>query len=221
MHEQEVIMIKKPSRVRVIVTFVLGIIALAVIVFSVVTLLKKKDNSVSPPLITEVIKDLKLNTITYYYTDLIFLEEEEEWKIFGLIDLDPGVRYLGVQYNGIIRIGIDLGVDAQNLVIEEKTGVNLESGKRILEITLPNATEISHEQLRNEEKTVIQDGKFTKTEVSREMLNEVYEERKEHNSETARSLGLYEQAKESAIEQITSLLNLIPSIQENYIIEWK
>jgi hypothetical protein len=200
---------------------VVGVIALTVIVFSVVTLLKKEDDSVPPPIPTEVIKDLKLNTIAYYYTDLIYLEEEEVWKLFGLIDLDPGVRYLSVQYNGIIRLGIELGVDAQNLVIEEKTGVNLESGKKILEITLPNVTEISHEQFRNEEITLIQDGKFTKKEVSREMLDEAYEEQKKKNSENARDLGLYEQAKESAIEQITSFLYLIPSFQENYIIEWK
>ncbi|MDR2898875.1 MAG: DUF4230 domain-containing protein [Clostridiales bacterium] len=168
----------------------------------------------------QVVSNMQLNTLTYYYTDSIFITEPEEWTLFGF-DLDPGIRYLAVSYDGIIRLGLDFGEGAQNVNIAEQ-GVVTEDGteKRVLKITLPEVVEISHEQLRNNEVTILQDGKYTKSEVSREKLNEAYAKRKQYFSENAVTLGLYKEAEQSAKGQISQLLNMVPNIRDEYVIRF-
>jgi len=206
----------KTLRLFAALSALIALVMTAFSVYSSVTAEKSKTNGAM--MVQKVIKGMKLNTITYQYTDSIFLSEPEEWKLFGLIDIAPGVRYLVVQYDGVINLGIDLGIDASNIRVSE-LGVD-DSGKTILKIIFPEAVEISHEQFRNNEITVLQDGKYTKKEVSRAKLNEAYEKRKAYYSESARSLGLYEQARVSAMSQIDYFLNMIPDFRENYIIQW-
>jgi len=212
-------MSKKVNKLKFYAVLVI-IIAAAAAAFSVYSYFTKVDkNQDGYATITEaIIIEFKLNTITYCYTDCIFIEEEEVWKLFGLIDIDPGIRYLGVQYDGIIRLGINLGLDAKGVKIDDKS-FN-EEGKTILKIKLPEVIEMSHEQFRNEEVTLFQFGRFTKKEVSRVLLNEAYGERKEFYSKKARELGLYEDAKESAQSQLENFLYLIPAIKNNCIIVW-
>jgi hypothetical protein len=167
----------------------------------------------------KVLVGLELNTLTYTYTDSIFLKEPEEWLLFGLVDIDPGVSYLAVQYNGQIKLGIDAGTDGENIEFT-RLGKD-ESGRTIIQVKLPDVIELSHEQFRNEEITIMQDGKFTSHEVPRAKLNEAYEARKGYFTANARTLGLYEQAKESAQSQIANLLNTIPGFQKDYLVEWK
>jgi hypothetical protein len=208
----------KMNKLKTIMTLVV-LIAIAVACFAVYTWFTAEKSTASGAVMAQrVIKDLQLNTLTYYYTDSIAITEPEEWKLFGLIDLDPGIRFLIVQYDGIIRLGIDMGVDAENLQISERGEDG--TGKRILEIKLPEATEISHEQFRNEEITVFQGGEYTNKEVSRELLNESYGNRKASFSEKARSLGLYDEAMENAKSQIENLLMMVPAIAEDYVIKW-
>jgi hypothetical protein len=168
---------------------------------------------------TQVLTGLKLNTVTYTYTDSIFIREPEEWLLFGLVDIDPGVSFLAVQYNGQITLGIDAGVDGEKIEFI-RLGKDA-TGKTVIKAKLPDVIELTHEQFRNEEITLIQDGIFTSHEVPREKLNDAYEARKGYFSDNARALGLYDQAKESAQSQIVNLFNSIPGFKDDYVVEWR
>jgi hypothetical protein len=204
------------------IKLVIVAVAIFAIIFSVYNWFSKSKPVVNQPFWAQVMEEMKLNTITYTYTDAIILSEPEEWKLFNLIDIDPGVRFLAVQYNGIIRLGVDLKKDEDgNGGIRLSKGGKDEADRDIVKMKLPEVIEISHEQFRNEEVTIFQEGKYTKSEVSRELLNQTYQERKAHFSIYAREIGLYAQAKESAQSQITDTLMGIPGFNDMYVIKWE
>jgi len=161
----------------------------------------------------QIIEKFEITSIQWDYTDVIVIKEEQEWKLFGLIDIDPGEMILVAQYDGRMK----LGIDAKELIIKEK--INGLDEKKTLMLTLPPVKILSHEKI-GPVNFIFQYGKFTREKVSAERFDADFEKRKAVNEKRAESLDLTKMAAESAKKQIQTLLMSIPDLEKNYVIEW-
>jgi hypothetical protein len=209
----------KPT-VKTVVVTVLIIAVFAAGGYTVYQLVKPKS-PIPEPMITaqQIIKIFEISSLQWDYTDCIVIDEEQEWKLFGLVDIDPGEMVLVSRYHGRMKLGIDGGIDGKAIANTLKEVTNAEGEKRTLLLTLPPVEILSHEKVGPTE-IIFKYGKFTSDEISVERYDEEFELRKEANVELAHKNGLFEAAAESAKEQIENLLMPIPEINSNYVIEW-
>ena len=100
------VVMKKAKRIAILVL-------VAIIVIMVAVLYIKMGNSfgtvtkVGGGITFEEILDIgQLSTLEYRYRDIIDITEEKQFKLFGL-NSDPREHLLIVQYEGIMKLGID------------------------------------------------------------------------------------------------------------------
>jgi hypothetical protein len=168
--------------------------------------------------VQQIIEIFEISSLKWNYSDVIVIDEEQEWKLFGLIDIDPGETILVIQYDGRMKLGIDGGINGKELVDTLKVVTNAD-GEKEIQLTLPPVQILSHEKVGPAE-TIFKYGKFTTREISAEQYDKMFELHKEEMVELAHENDLFEQAAESAKKQIENLLMSIPEIKNNYVIEW-
>jgi len=156
----------------------------------------------------------QLVTLEYRYKDVIVIDEEQVFKLFGVWDIDPGESILIMQYDGIIKLGIDFG----KIKINERN-VN-EEGKTILEIQLPPVEIISSETPPNTFETIINRGIFTKQTIEYETFFKVATEQQERYRSDVLGGEPGTMALENAKRQIQAFIEDISDAQEDYEIIW-
>jgi len=204
-----------PVKAKRIILLVVAAIIVAGIIYGALFLFTRSKNNITkaggmtPQMIREV---GQLVSLEFGYKDVIVIDEPEEFLLFGLWDVDPGEHILIVQYNGIIK----LGIDCENLLINVRNPV-IEGEKKIIEITLPEIIVIAHET--SDFETVFDKGIFTKKSVSYSTYFDVFNERRQQYTDES-LIALNAQALRSAKAQLEKIVLFSPEIRDNYVIEW-
>ena len=150
----------------------------------------------------EVIKSFKISTLTYRYTNFIY---EKDVKTIGGVELPFTDTYLGVQYDGIIEIGID------------GSEIKVTQTEDTITIKLPKAKILSHTQVNGSTEVLFDKGTvFNRNEVGEYI--ELFESRKLVMEDRVEEMGMFEEARENAKEQLLNLLLAFPDIEDNYTI---
>ena len=190
------------------------IVAVA-IVLGIVLAQKGTNTTVSGGLMPERIKEIsELATIEYRYKDVISIIEEEEFKLFGLWDIDPGEHILIVQYGGIIKLGIDFG----KLQIHEYA--TSADGKTRFRIKLPDTIIISSETPLNSFEIIVNKGIYTQTTVDMGVFFEEAGKRQEKLNQDILDGEIAAAARENAKRQIQAFLESVADTSEGFEIIW-
>jgi len=201
----------KKNRTRlitaVIILAVAVVVAGAILTYSKIVI--KKGGGMTP----QSIKDIaELSTIEFRFKDVIVIDEEEEFKLFGLWDIDPGESILIVQYNGIIKLGIDCADLRINIRAAEAEGE-----KNVIEIKLPPVKVLSYEM--GDWETILEKGFFTKATVSVTTYNKILAEHQAQYKADALN-QLNESARNNAMKQLEKIILFAPEIHDAYTIQW-
>ena len=157
----------------------------------------------------------QLATIEYRYKDVIAISEEKEFLLFGLWDIDPGEHILIVQYDGIIKLGIDCE-KIQFTEYEHKS----EDGRTRIDIQMPAVELISSEIPMDSFEVIVNRGIFTTTRVDVTVCFEEAAKRQEKYNAEALSGELAQAARDNAKKQLQALFDSFSEIKENYEIVW-
>ena len=150
----------------------------------------------------EVIKSFKISTLTYRYTNLIY---EKDVKTIGGVELPFTDSYLGVQYDGVIEIGIN------------GNEIEVSQTDDTITIKLPEAKILSHTQVNGSTEVLFDKSSvFNRNEVGEYI--ELFESRKLAMEERVEEMGLFKEARENAKEQIQNLLYAFPGVKDTYTI---
>lgn len=193
------------------------ILALAVMVIVLIALLVLTNRGVksevgggmTPQGIREI---AEFASLEFRYSDVIEIVEEQEFKLFGLWDIDPGESILIVRYDGIIK----LGIDSKELKFNESQPTP--DGKIRVEILMPEIRIISSERPQDSFEIIVNRGIHTKDKIGLEAFFDAAKERQaQHDAE---ALEAYSQsARDSAKRQLESLFEQF-NVNENYEIIW-
>lgn len=189
----------------VIVVLILGLL------FTSFKLVSRTSGGITPQSIREI---SQLATLEYRYRDVISIIEEEDFKLFGLWDIDPGEHILIVQYDGIIKLGIDCGKMKFN---EYPAG---EDGKKRVEIKLPDTELISAETPLNSFEVIVNKGVYTKTTVDIGVFYKEAAKRQEQHNADALGGEMGHAARENAKKQLQAMYQSIDDVRDNYEIVW-
>lgn len=195
----------------------IALLALALIVVAVFALFTQRQLStrVSGGMTPQSIREIgQLATLEFRYTDVISIIEEAEFKLFGLWDIDPSEHILIVQYNGIIK----LGIDCEKLQINELSAV--EGGKRRIEIKLPETIMIASETPMNSFEIIVNKGVYTKTTVDMGVFFKEAAKRQKQFNADALNGELAKAARENAKNQLQALFDSVDEIRNTYEIVW-
>ena len=191
------------------------IFAIALVIVGVLFTHSKLTTGVSGGMTPQSIREIsQLATVEFRYRDVISIIEEEEFKLFGLWDIDPGEHILIVQYDGIIKLGIDC---SKILFNEYAVG---EDGKKRIEIKLPNAVLISSETPMNSFNVVVNKGVFTNKTVDLGVFYTEAGKRQEQHDREALNGEIAKTARDNAKKQLQAILASFSEIKENYNIVW-
>ncbi|MCL1846926.1 MAG: DUF4230 domain-containing protein [Coriobacteriia bacterium] len=205
--------LKKPRRrmspkfVLIVVIIVVVAVCTTIVAVSLTGLLGKsgitevreRGNAIEAE---EVIKSFKISTVTYRYTNFIY---EKDVKTLGGVELPFTDAYLGVQYDGVIEIGID------------GSEIKVTQTEDTITIRLPEAKILSHTQVSGSTEVLIDKGTvFNRNEVGEYI--ELFESRKLAMEERVEEMGLFEEARENAKEQLLNLLYAFPDVRDTYTI---
>ncbi|MDR1764526.1 MAG: DUF4230 domain-containing protein [Lachnospiraceae bacterium] len=152
----------------------------------------------------------QLATLEYRYRDVIIIAEEEEYKLFGIWDIDPGEHLLIVAYDGIIKLGVDCG---QILFNEYAPDGN---GKRKLEILLPPTIILSSETPMDSFVVMENRGVYTRATVDYRVFFEEAAKRQKGYGEDVLSGEPGQTARENAKLQLKAMLESLDAVRENY-----
>ena len=202
---------KLPILIKLILIIALIVLIVVIGAILIQNIITRVGGGMSPQGIREI---SQLATLEYRYKDVIIIDEEQVFKLFGLWDIDPGGSTLIMQYDGVIKLGIDFG----KIKINERN-VN-DDGKTILEILLPPVEVISSETPFNTFETLVDRGIFTKQTVSHESFYKVAGERQERYKTEVLNGDIGITALDNAKKQIQAFLEDISSTQQNYEIIW-
>lgn len=156
----------------------------------------------------------ELATLEYRYRDVIAITEEEEFKLFGIWDIDPGEHILIVQYDGIMK----LGIDCSEIDFLEHDPVEGEKTK--IEIKLPKTKLLSSETPMDSFEVLVDRGVYTKTRVEAQAYFEEAAIRQAQYNTDVLSGELAVTARENAKAQLEAIMNSFSEIRDNYEIIW-
>jgi len=203
---------KRKSRWGIIVfVVIIAALVLAFVLFTKQSLSRKTTSATR----WQSLKDIsQLATLEFRYQDVISIIEEEDFKMFGIWDIDPGEHILIVQFDGIIK----LGIDCEKLLFNEKTADD--DGIIRVEIKLPPVELISSETPLSSFQVVVNKGVFTKTTVDIGVFfDEAAKLQDAHNTEALQG-EMGKTARENAKRQLQAILESIQEIRDNYEIVW-
>ena len=191
---------------------VLGlIVAVLAVAFTSYKLITRVGGGMTPQGIRNI---AQLATIEYRYRDVIAIVEEEEFMLFGLVDIDPGEHILIMQYDGIIK----LGIDCEKILFNEYEPDA--DGRKRIEIKLPAVELISSETPMSSFKEIVNRGVFTKTKVDVGVFFNEAAKRQEQYNKDALTGDLATTARDNAKKQLQAMFDSFSEIKENYDIVW-
>lgn len=198
-------------KTKITILSALVVVFVLALMFTGYKLIARTSGGMTPQSIREI---SQLATLEFRYRDVISIIEEEEFKLFGLWDIDPGEHILIIQYDGIIKLGIDCGKIKFNEYPASK------GGKKRVEIKLPGVELISSETPLNSFEVVVNKGVYTKTTVDMGVfLKEAAKRQGQYNSDTLNG-ELGKAARENAKKQLQAILESIADVRDNYEIVW-
>ena len=186
----------------IMVSFISGALVTGLFAKPAITTEREQGNAV---VAEEVIKSFKISTLTYRYTNIIY---ERDVARMGSIELPFTESYLGVCYDGVIEIGID------------GTKIKVEQADDVITIRLPRAQILSHTQVDGSTEVLFDIGSlFNQNKVGDYI--DLFESRMLAMEGRAQEMGLFEEAYDNAKDQLTSFLNSLPEIRDNYTTVFK
>jgi hypothetical protein len=201
---------QKYKRRFAVVTIFL-VLAIAAIVFTGSRLLSRVSGGMKPQSIREI---SQLATLEFTYTDIISIIEEEQFKLFGIWDIDPGEHILIVKYRGVIK----LGINCDKILFNEYQAES--NGKKRVEIKLPDAVLISSETPMDSFEVIVNKGVFTKNTVDLGVFFKEAGKRQAQYDSDAISGELAKTARENAKKQLQGILESFSEIKDNYDLVW-
>jgi len=153
----------------------------------------------------DVLRGFEIASLTYRYTNLIYAEDV---KKFGGFELPLTKSYFGVQYDGVMKIG----VDGRKIEVSQ-TG-------HAVRIKLPEAQVISHTLVNDSIKILFNiDTIFNPNHI--EDFTRLFQSKQKEMEAKAANSGLPAEARESAKAQLEQFLNTFPEIRRSCTIEWE
>ena len=195
--------------IRLLILFL--VVALLGVSFTCYRIISIEGGGMTPQGIRAI---AQLSTLEYRYKEVIVLDEQEEFLLFGLWDIDPGESILVVQYDGIIK----LGVDCEKIEFTE-TGSD-EDGRTRIEIKMPAAEIISSETPLNSFEVIVNKGVFTKRTVDLANFYNVAGKRQVQRNMEVLQGEFGQTAQDNARRQLQAMFDSFTEIQENYDIVW-
>jgi len=217
------------KKIRIIAVIVIAVVLLVVGIVAGFSIRNKlapppvadtKPTSTSVTNITinpiAVVESFKIVSLELYYNDIIDNKTKKGRKLFGLIPglLEDAEKRLIVQTSGKVFMGID--VKNHPIRVAEKS----DGSQKVLELTIPKAEIISHEQYKPS--VLIDDADHTENYTSEEFVNLQDEAKLSVNEkiDNGEFDNIIARAQESAKAQLESFLNSIPDIRDNYRLEF-
>ena len=154
-----------------------------------------------------IIETFEISALDYAYSAIIFETTTVERK-FLFFDLKPASQMYAVQYEGLVKIGID----GKEIEVDEQYS----DEQQILKVTIPKAKILSHDAPLNDTCEVIFDIGEKMKNASIEQYINVFNEKKKETENDIKESDLLKKAQESAKKQLEAFLNAIPDIRENY-----
>ncbi|MDR1800596.1 MAG: DUF4230 domain-containing protein [Lachnospiraceae bacterium] len=204
------------GKFQITLVLVLLILVVAIVFAGIFFTHSKTTTEIGGGMTPQSIKEIsQLATLEYRYKDLISITQEEEFKLFGLWDIDPGKYILVIQYDGIIKLGIDCG----DIEFTEYPP-EIEGGKTKVEIKLPQAIIISSETPMDSFEVLVDTGVFTKKSVDYSVYFEEAARRQEQYNTDILKDEMATTARENAKTQLKTILGSVSEINENYELVW-
>jgi hypothetical protein len=202
--------LKKVKKFKDFVFYILILVCLSLIIY---ILVKPKPEIESTTVVDPIaIREIsKLATLEFQYSDIIDIVEEEEFKLFGLWDIDRGEHILIAKYQGIIKLGIDF----EDIEINEHP--ETEDGKVKLDITMPEVEVISSETPFETFEIITNRGIYTKEKVGTEVFIEKIKTQQEIIKADALKGDVAKLALENAKKQVEAFIH---SLSDKYEIVW-
>jgi hypothetical protein len=143
-----------------------------------------------------VLDDFEFNSLTYYYSELVYAQDV---KKLGNIKLPFTEKYTAIQYDGVMKIGIN----AKDVEIEQTDST--------ITITMPQAKILSHEEVTDSWKVVIdRDTIFNQNDISESL--DIFKQKKKEREQAAVKSGLLDEAETNAEGQLRTFLRAIPGL---------
>jgi len=153
----------------------------------------------------DVLRGFEIASLTYRYTNVIYAEDV---KKFGGFELPLTKSYFGVQYDGVMKIGVD-----GRMIEVSQTG-------HAIRIKLPEAKVISHTLVNDSIKILFNiDTIFNPNHI--EDFTKLFQSKQKEMEAKAAKSGLPAEARESAKEQLEQFLYTFPEIRKSCTIEWE
>jgi len=195
---------KKIRKAKVIaICAVIAVIAIAAGTFAIL-LSNANEQKIRGNAVTgeEVLKSFQIVSLTYRYTNVIY---EADVKMVSKVKLPFTQTYLGVQYDGVIKIGVD----------GEKIKVTQTDDE--LRIKLPPAEIISHVQVQGST-ILLFDIKSAFNKNTIEDYIDLFESKVHEMEQKAMENGLFEEALDSAQIQLRQFLEKFDALKGKEII---
>ena len=144
----------------------------------------------------------ELTTTKYFYTNTASFENQ--WKFYNW-NLPFTTKKFIVSYDGVIHVGIDLS--AIDVKVQDQT----------IDVTLPEVKNLSHDIDSDSVKVFDEEASIFNKMTVDDYANFTNEQKKA-SEEEAKDKGLLEAAKQNTERTIKEILNMDPTIQENYTI---
>ncbi|MDR1766896.1 MAG: DUF4230 domain-containing protein [Propionibacteriaceae bacterium] len=153
----------------------------------------------------ELVRGFKISALTYRYTNFIYSEEVLK---LGDVELPFSKAYLGVQYDGVMEIGID----ASDLEVAQ-------SGDQLV-VTLPPVQILSHTLVKGSTHVVFDmSAPLNSNQIAD--YTRIFDADQTKMEERAKSSGVIDQATASVKEQLENLIYSIPGVKGKYQVTFK
>lgn len=184
------------------------ILILALVAYIISNLKSKEKISISSETVESSLKEAKeLTTLKYNYKNVASYENSQE---FHGITLPFTTKKFLYTYQGEINAGVDL----------DKARVDVNEASKIISVTLPQASILSHDI--DENSVMVYDEKNS---IFNPLKLEDYSDfRKEEEAKVEKEAidkGLLEEAKEKSEKAVKELLDINPIISKEYTINIK
>lgn len=200
---------KKNKTSKKVFGFLIAIILILALVAYIISNLKSKEKiSISSETVESSLKEAKeLTTLKYNYKNVASYENSQE---FHGITLPFTTKKFLYTYQGEINAGVDL----------DKAKVDVNEASKIISVTLPQASILSHDI--DENSVMVYDEKNS---IFNPLKLEEYSDfRKEEEAKVEKEAidkGLLEEAKEKSEKAVKELLDINPIISKEYTINIK
>lgn len=200
---------KKNKSSKKVIGFLIAIILILALGAYIISNLKSKEKiSISSETVESSLKEAKeLTTLKYNYKNVASYENSQE---FHGITLPFTTKKFLYTYQGEINAGVDL----------DKARVDVNEASKIISVTLPQASILSHDI--DENSVMVYDEKNS---IFNPLKLEDYSDfRKEEEAKVEKEAidkGLLEEAKEKSEKSVKELLDINPIISKEYTINIK